>query len=82
MRKEDGRVGEEERRVEKPLDLPDTEQKEQEIQDQQQQSSEQLDKKQNQKASENRKKGRRENEANGLPDEEQHAERPAGTTRG
>jgi hypothetical protein len=42
--------------LENPLDLPKTEEKEQEIQDEQKKSSEQLEKQQNKKASENQKK--------------------------
>ena len=51
LRKEMDRLAEKNEALEQPMDLPETEQQEQDIQQDQEQSQEQLDKKQNQKAS-------------------------------
>lgn len=55
LRKEMGQLQEKNQDLEQPMDLPDTDKAEEDIQKDQQQSSEQLDKKQNQKASQKQK---------------------------
>lgn len=56
LRKELDKLEEKNQELESPLDLPKTEEKEQEIQKEQQNSSDQLDKKQQKKAAESQKK--------------------------